>query len=284
LKKLGALGSAAGLALIILVYGQDIWGALAFANLRFHPDIPWAAPTMAGLLAVLLAYLNGAGWPRRTADARRRLLRFNPMPKLVFAQALLAGVLALAALGGFWLVTSDLVHIPRGLTPDMHGYPLPIVISLFIMGCIAAPLSEEAAFRGYAQGVLERAWGYAPATIIGSALLFAAAHVIQGLSLPKLSLYFTAGVIFGAIAYLTNSLLASIVVHSLGDAMGFLLLWPHDAQTHGLISEGGHDPVFWPALIALVVFTPLALWAFTCLAAMTRSDRASNMMLGLAAA
>ena len=272
------------IALPIVAYGQDIWGALAFANLRFRPDLPWAAPTMAVLLVLLMRYLGGAGWPRRGAETRRRLLRLNPVAPRVFIQAMIAGVLALGALGGIWLVTSDLVHLPRGLTPDTSGYPLPTVISLFVMGCIAAPLSEEAAFRGYAQGLLERAWGWAPAAVVGSSVLFAAVHIPQGLDLAKLSLYFLAGLIFGSIAYLTNSLLASMAVHSLGDVLGFLLLWPHDMLPHGMISQGGTDPVFWPAVAATIIFTPLALMAFARLARMREDPSAAIPVAGLATA
>ena len=274
--KLKALFWAAALALVITAYGQDIWAGLVIANLRFRPDIPWAAPLMAGLLALLFLYLGGAGWPRSTAKARRRLLRLNRVSLDVFIQAVLAGALALFALGGAWIVTSDLIHIPKGLTPDVRGYPPLTIASFLIMACLAAPLSEEAAFRGYAQSILERAWDWAPAAIIGSSVLFAAVHVVQGLSAPKLGLYFLAGLIFGSIAYLTNSLLASIAVHSAADVMGFLVLWPHDAQPHRLISEGGTDPVFWPALIVLAVFTPLALAAFKRLAVMTRARRAHD--------
>jgi membrane protease YdiL (CAAX protease family) len=275
--KLATFGRAALIAFVITLIGQTLWGLLALANLRFGVAVPWAPALMVVILAGLMAYLNGAGWPRRTAPARRTLLRLNPIPPACFAQAVLAGVLAVVALGGLWLVTSDLVVLPRGLTPDASGYPIQTVAAILAVACIAAPLSEEAAFRGYAQGMLEKAWGSAPAAIIGASVLFAAVHVIQGFSLPKLGLYFTAGLIFGAIAYLTNSLWASMVVHSFADLTGFLLLWPHDARPHGMISAGGSDPVFWPALAALVIATPLALAAFHRLAAM-RGQRAPATM------
>jgi membrane protease YdiL (CAAX protease family) len=197
------------------------------------------------------------------------------MPWRVFGWAVLAGALGDIALGGAWIATSDLIHLPAGLTPSMKGVPLTTAIALLIMGSLAAPLSEEAAFRGYAQGILERAWVWAPAAILGSSVLFAAAHVTQGLFLPKLSLYFFAGLIFGTVAYLTNSLYAAMVVHSLADFEGFLLLWPHDAKAHVLVTEGGHDPLFIPAVVALAVALPLCVLAFRYLAAITAEQRAS---------
>jgi hypothetical protein len=118
--------------------------------------------------------------------------------------------------------------------------------------------------------MLERAWQWAPAAIIGSSLLFAAAHVLQGLSVPKLGLYFLAGLIFGTLAYLTNSLYAAMVVHCVADLEGFLVLWPHDAHPHALVTGGGHDPLFLPAVAAVAIFGPLSVLAFVRLAHMRR--------------
>jgi membrane protease YdiL (CAAX protease family) len=272
----GAFLIAAAVALLITAYGQGLWGLLVIANLRFHPEVPWAAIVMAILLSLLILYLSGNGWPRSTSARRHALLRWNPIPLPVFGWAILAGVLADIALGGIWIAASDFIHIPPGITPKMNGYPLVTVLSFLIMGSIAAPVAEEAAFRGYAQGLLERAWRWAPAAIIGSSILFAASHVLQGLSVPKLSLYFLAGLIFGTVAWLTNSLYASMLVHSLADIEGFLVLWPHEAHRHALMSEGGHDPLFLPAVAAVAISGPLALLAFHRLARITAGARAGG--------
>jgi membrane protease YdiL (CAAX protease family) len=261
-----AFGLAAIVALAITAYGQFLWGMLVLANLRFHPELPWAAIAMAGLLTFLILYLSGFGWPRSTSVARRRLLRWNSIPLPVFGWAVLTGIMADIAMGGVWIAVSDLVHIPPGATPKMTGVPLATVVSFLVMGSLAAPLSEEAAFRGYAQGILERAWQWVPAAIVGSSILFAAAHILQGLSVPKLSLYFLTGLIFGTLAYLTNSLYASMVVHCIADLEGFLVLWPHDAHAHAPVTAGGHDPLFLPAVAAVAIFGPLSLLAFYRLA------------------
>lgn len=262
LKAVFAPLAAAALAFAIAAYGEGLWGLLALANVRVHPEYPWAPLLMAILLALLILYLAGYGPPARTRTFRRHLLRWNPMPVRVFVCALVAGIFGDVALGGAWIATSDLIHIPPGITPSMKGIPLPTVIAFLIMAAAAAPLTEEAAFRGYAQGLLERAWKWAPVAIIGSSILFALAHIPQGLFLPKLGLYFVAGLIFGTVAYLTNSLYVAMIVHSIADFEGFLLLWPHDAQPHALVTEGGHDPLFAPAAAALVIFGPLCVLAF----------------------
>jgi len=271
---LKAFGLAAIVSVAITAYGQGIWGPLVVANLRLSPGVPWAAPLMAALLAGLILYLSGRGWPKGTSAARRRLLRWNAMPWPTFFLAIGAGLLALAAFGGLWIAASDLAHIPAGMQPKMTGVPLPSAIAFLIMSALAAPLSEEAAFRGYAMGLLEKAWNNAPAAIAGSTVLFAAVHVLQGLDPVKLGLYFAAGLIFATVAYLTNSLYAAMAVHSAGDVIGFTVLWPHDQQVHAM---GFGDPMFLPALAALVAFTPLALLAFRRLAKVSAPLRAPTV-------
>ena len=265
-----AFAAAAAISVAVVAVGQGVWGVMAMVNLKVSPAIPWAAPVMAAVLARLLLYLGGRGWPVSTAAARRRLLRWNPMPWPIFFLAVGTGVLGLAAFGGLWIAVSDLVHSPAGIQPEMTGVPLPTAIAFLLMGALAAPLSEEAAFRGYAMGILQKAWGYAPAAIVGSSVLFAAVHFVQGLDAIKLGLYFAAGLLFATLAYLTNSLYAVMVVHSLGDVLGFTLLWPHDQAHHAM---GLHDPMFLPAIGAMAVFTPLAILAFRKLHAAARDLR-----------
>ena len=270
LQAILAPAQALVLSFLVTAVGQGAWGLMVMANLRWAQEGPWCVPAMAGVLVLLLAYLGGAGWPKRTATTRRRLLRWNPIAPGVFLWAVFTGALALLALGGTWIVVSDLVRMPPNATPDVTGRPALFVVPILIMSCLAAPLSEEAAFRGYAQGILERAWGWAPAAVVGSSVIFALAHAPQGLFLPKLGLYFLAGLIFGTIARLTNSLFAAMVVHSLGDVMGFLVLWPYQSAPHRLVGEGGADAAFFSAAAVAAAFGVLALIAFIRLARMSR--------------
>jgi membrane protease YdiL (CAAX protease family) len=278
-RRVGGFALATAVSLGIVAYGQGLWQPLVIANIGFHPDIPWAAPTMAVLLAGLLSVLSGRIGPKAGADRRRELFRWNRMPWPTFFLALVAGVLGLAAFGGLWIAASDLVHVPAGVQPKLGHIPLATAISFLVMGALAAPLSEEAAFRGYAMGILQKAWNNAPAAIIGSTLLFAAVHFIQGIDAVKLGLYFGAGLIFALIGYLTNSLYAVMVVHSLGDVLGFTVLWPHDQVHHAM---GAADPLFVPALAATLVFTPLAALAFRKLARVSRPLRTPAEPVALA--
>jgi membrane protease YdiL (CAAX protease family) len=251
-------------ALVITAYGQGIWGALLVINLQTSPRVPWAVGVMAILLWLMWQYLGGRWWPRRTSNVRRSLLRASPVPRRVFGWAFLAGALSIAALSGCWIVLFQLVRMSPNVLADISEYPFLTVALVGVTASLAAPLSEEAAFRGYFQGPLERQFS-APVAVVMSSILFALAHGIHGFFWPKLLVYFLAGLSFGATAYLSNSILPGIAVHILADVTFFTLVWPYDAARR-LVSEGGADAWFWIHAAQAILFTVLAIFAFRGLA------------------
>ncbi|SRR5712692_5923876 len=110
-SRILAVAWSAILGLLIAVFGQGVWGALAVSNLRTSPAVPWAVPVMAILLWVMWQYLGGKWWPRSTTEARRRYLRANPVSGRAFAWALLAGTLSIVAFAGYWIVMVQLVKM-----------------------------------------------------------------------------------------------------------------------------------------------------------------------------
>ena len=69
------------MGLSIQVIGTLAWVALIRLNVRERPDVPWAAATQACLLALMLVWLSGHGWPRSTSAFRRfRLRLWQPQP------------------------------------------------------------------------------------------------------------------------------------------------------------------------------------------------------------
>src|SRR5712692_5336407 len=256
-----AVAWSAILAFLILAFGQGVWGALVVSNLRTSPAIPWAVPVMAILLWLMWLYLGGKWWPRSTAEARRRYLRANRVSGRTFAWALLACTLSLVAFVGYWIVMVQLVKMRGNALPDLNQYPLLTVVLMVVMGSLAAPLTEEPAFRGYCQVILEREFR-GPIAVLISSVLFALAHgPTQGFLWPKLLFYFLVGVVFGTTAYLTKSILPTIPVHIVGLLVFFSLVWPHDTNRR-LVSEGGADTWFWIHVAQVVLFTALTIPAF----------------------
>ncbi len=257
------------IASLISAGGAGVWTALILVNLAASPAIPWAVPAMALVLWLMWEYLGGRWRPRSTSAARRSYLRANVVSRRVFAWSLLAGVLAVVALAGFWIVMVELVGVGGNPTiPDYSKYPLLTVTLGLLMGSLVSPITEEAAFRGYFQSALERQFPAAAAIVISS-VLFALWHgPTQGFFWSKLLFYFLVGVAFGTTAYLANSILPVIPVHILGDLTFFFLIWPYDAA-RPLVSESGPDAWFWIRLAQAILFTALAIMAFRRLARVT---------------
>lgn len=229
---------AALLAFLILFVGQSLWGILLAINFNNSPKtVPWSVPAM-GLIVWLCWQYRGGRWPpRSTSEARRRDLRAVPVSRRQFILSLVGGVLAIVALAGWWIVFTQLSRTPPNVLDDPSKYPLLSVVLLVAMASLVSPIVEEIAFRGYCQGILERHFSGVTAVLLSS-LLFMLAHANHGFYWTKLSVYFLAGIVFGAIAFLTKSILASLPVHIVGDLIFFLWIWPRDSQ-RVLVSAAG---------------------------------------------
>jgi membrane protease YdiL (CAAX protease family) len=248
------------LALVITALAGGLWSALLISNLKSAPAVPWSVPVMALLLWLMWSYLDGKGWPRSTSEARRLYLRANPRSRRINLWGFVAGGLSVVALAGYWIALSQLVAMPPNLLPEMSRYPVLTVSLMTVMASLVAPFAEEAAFRGYFQVALERQFRGMTAVMISS-LVFALAHLAHGILWPKLLVYFMAGVVFGSIAYFTNSTLPAIAPHIMGDLAFFTLIWPYDANRR-IVLRSGADLWFWTHVIQAVGFTALAVWAF----------------------
>jgi len=267
-RRVGAIALASVIALAIVAYGQLAWGGLAYANVALTPRLPWAGPVMLALLGLLYWVLSGRALPNLGGETRRSLLNLNPVPIRTVAWSLAGGACAVVALAGLWIVLSQIMPWAPNLLPSTAGVPRGTLIVLLAVGSLAAPLSEEAAFRGYAQGLIERAFRPWTAVVIVSAM-FAAVHLTQGLYPGKLLVYFLAGLTFGATARLSGSIVPSILVHALADITFFTLVWPHDGLRTPVF-QGGVDLWFWIHLGQTAVFAPLSVLAFLRLARTAR--------------
>lgn len=179
---------------------------------------------------------------------------------------MLAGVLSIVALAGYWIVTFQLVQMPGNVLPDFSKCPMLTVVLALVMASLVSPITEESAFRGYCQMILEGEFRGAVAVLISS-ILFALAHVTQGFLWPKLLVYFLAGVMFGVMAYLTGSILPGIAVHIVADLTFFALVWPYDTKRQ-LVWKVGADRWFWLHMLQAIIFTALAVIAFRRLASL----------------
>lgn len=205
------------MGLSIQFLGTLSWVAMIRLNVREHPDVPWAAAATACLLVLMLVWLSGRGWPRRTSAFRRFHLRlWQPEPGAWSGESLVTILNLIGAMVGL----SVLYALIGSLRPpaDLSPYPTTAIrISALIMSPMVAGVVEEMAFRGYMQRHLERI-GPTFAIMVTSAV-FTLLHVTQGAAYlltfgPGI---FIASVVYGHLALKSGSILPGMALHFTGD-------------------------------------------------------------------
>jgi membrane protease YdiL (CAAX protease family) len=249
---------------------SGIWAGFLIANLKMTPALPWAVIPVGLVLWAAWSFLGGQWGFARSKAARATYLRAGPLPTRTMLWATAAGLLGIVALAGFWIVLHALVRTPSNPLADVSQYPLLTVIIAFAMAGISGGVSEEAGFRGYFQGTLEKhglGWG----SVVIAALVMAPVHAqTQGFVWPNIVFYLLVDAMLGALAYLTKSIRPGVVVHSIGLFVFFMLIWPTDAA-RPMFAAGGDHTWFWIHVGQTAVFALLSLAAFGRLARLLRT-------------
>src|SRR5207237_7477117 len=90
---------------------------------------------------------------------------------------------------------------------------------------VVAGVVEETSFRGYMQGPVERRYGPAIAILL-TGILFGLAHFTHPeVGLILMPYYLAVVAVYGALAYLTNSIFPSMVLHAGGNILSTLALF-----------------------------------------------------------
>ena len=256
------------------------WAALASANSRYWTAVPWAVPPTALYLWLFWRYVQGAGWPRSTSEARRTSCRANRLSEDVWGAALLAGGLGLFALVLFLGVMNRLVRLPAQPTDDLAHVPLVTLVPLLLMSAAVAGIAEESSFRGYMQGPIERRHGPVIAILVTGSLFGFVHFTHPEVTLILMPYYLAAAAIYGALAYLTNSILPGVVLHAGGNVFSAIGLfaggraeWQATSNPAPLIWETGADASFWIGSAAALIVGAAAVWAYAALAGVAREPR-----------
>jgi membrane protease YdiL (CAAX protease family) len=262
--------------MLVMIAGTIPRNVMFAANLRYHASAPWAVPLTAVYLWLFWRYLQGVGPPESTAKERRIGLRANRVSGRVWAWALLAGGSGIVALVLALRVANRMLVLPRQQLPDLAGVPEVTIVSLLLMAAPVAGIVEEAAFRGYMQGPIERRHGL-PIAILVTGTMFAVAHL--DFTLILWPYYVAVAAIYGTVTYLTNSILPAVVLHTGGNVYSNVDLlrhgqaeWQASSGPAALIWTTGADASFWMAIGALVVVAAAMALAYVELARVVRSS------------
>lgn len=256
--RLPTLVRGSTVALGILLVGQFPPGLFLALALRYTPTLPWfPAATVVWLLAYW-AYLDGRWQPSATTAHRRQLLRARPLAPRTWFAALLAGGFGMLSVLSGALLTSLVIELPpaASVVPiDLSPYPWWTAWAAVLNVALVAGVVEEAAFRGYMLSVVQRRHGWRVG-ILGVAILFYVVHRTHAYAVVEFVPFFLAySLLQGLLVYFTGSILPSVVLHALGDA----LILPIQ---YGVVANPLGDSVV--AHVAAVggfgVATLLALW------------------------
>jgi membrane protease YdiL (CAAX protease family) len=267
----------AGLAAGLL--GTGSWAALISANIRRWPDVPWSVPVMALVLAAWWQYFaRGRGWPAATAEARRLAARANPVPDHLWGAAIGAGILGLVGVLLLQGILARLVSLPQQHDLDPSQFPLATVFAWVIIGALVSGIVEETAFRGYMQRGIEQRHGPVVAILVTGSV-FALAHFThREVGLVLLPYYVAVAVVYGGLAYATNSTLPSMVLHAGGNALSAFGLfaqghseWQLGTQSAPLVWQSGVDAAF---VVNVAAFLAVGLGACMAYRALFSAARA----------
>jgi membrane protease YdiL (CAAX protease family) len=141
---------------------------------------------------------------------------------------------------------------------------------LLVMASIVAGVTEEAAFRGYMQGMIERRHGVVLAVIVSGAL-FGLLHFPNHpadvfLMLPY---YIAVSAVYGGLTWAADSILPALVLHAAGDVIVLTRWWltgrPEwqvGTTPTPLVWEGGIDLSFVLAFVAAVGLTTMTALSY----------------------
>ena len=191
--------------------------------------------------------------------------------------AVVAGGLGLVAVVLLQGVTNRLVTLPQQRDLDVSQFPFVTVLLWVLMSSVVAGVVEEASFRGYMQGPIERRHGPVIAILVTGSLFGFAHFTHPEVTLILMPYYLAVAAVYGALAYLTNSILPSMVLHAGGNVLGAFDLfargrseWQALSSPKPLIWETGADASFWISLVAALIVGAAAVWAYAALASVAR--------------
>ena len=271
--QIPSLLRAVVVGLSVGLLGTLSWTKLLTTNLRYGSHMPWSVPIMVILLVAWWHYFaRGRGWPPSTQEARRRSARVNPLPDHLWGPAVGTGLLGLSSILLLQGVLGRLISLPQQQDIDPSGFPLVTVLAWTIMGALVAGVVEEIAFRGYVQSAIERRYGVATAILVTGSLFGLAHFSHPEIGITLLPYYIAVSVVYGGLAYATDSTFPSMILHSAGNIFSAFSLftqgrseWQLGNTQPTLVWQSGVDAAFVGNVILLLVVSTGTYLAYKAL-------------------
>ena len=265
------IASAVLFGVAVLFAGNLPWVVLlAPGNLALVPTVPWAVVPMAIYLRLYWKYIGGRIGPSETAARRREQLRANSLDARLWALAIVSGLTGFGAILALTAVMARLVTLPSGQIVFPSGVPAVTAATLLVMASLVAGVTEEAAFRGYMQGPIERRYGLLLGILVNGTA-FGLLHFPNhpDAVIPMLPYYIAVAAVYSGLTWATNSILPAVTLHVGGDvwSLGRLWLtgrpeWQRSDAPPPLVWDGGVDSSFLWACALVVAFTAATIASY----------------------
>lgn len=211
---------------VVLLTGNWI-AVLTRLNLSHGTAVPWAIVPVGIWLWLWWQFIGGRWGADFDPETRRTSLRANRLPPGLWVPALGAGLLGFATLVALLSLAARLVPLPAG-TPITTPPEMPVatVVILLTMQSVMAGVTEEAAFRGYMQSMIERRHGLLIAILVNGivfGLLHFSSHPRDVLLM--LPYYVAVAAVYGGLTWAADSILPAIVLHTGGDIIVLIRWW-----------------------------------------------------------
>ena len=278
--------AAIGIGVLVLLAGNVPFNLLRASNLQVGLALPWAVLPAALYLWAYWQFIGGRWGTSASAAKRRDNLRANKLSVREWAAGLLGGLLGFGALVALLTLAARLVALPAAspiVTPP--GMPVATMFVLIVMGSIVAGVTEEAAFRGYMQGPIERRYGLAAAILVNGTL-FGLLHFPSHPAdvVWMLPYYIAVSAVYGGLTWAANSILPALVLHAGGDVVVLTRWWltgrPEwqiGSTVHPLVWDSGVDGHFVLTAIASAVFVAATAVAYLAVRRLRLAERPTPM-------
>lgn len=166
-----------------------------------------------------------------------------------------------------------MVVLPVQPTEELTDVPKFTLVVSLVMSALVAGIVEETSFRGYMQGPLEKRYGPTIAILVTGALFGFLHFTHREVTIVLMPFYMSVAAVYGALAYITNSILPGVALHAGGNLFSAILLlaggrseWQGSTDPESLIWNSGADVSFLISVLAFLAVTAAAVGAFKMLA------------------
>jgi membrane protease YdiL (CAAX protease family) len=259
-QRLPVLVRAVITGLLVTMVGTGTW-MLAYSLI----PAPWSVAFQAVFLLLYVRYFSGHWWPRATAEVRKESFRSVKMTGVVWKWSLLAVLLYIVIIQSVNVVSFRIIELPIAKFEETYGtfqnFPLWINWLIIIISALSAGVIEEIGFRGYMQVPLEKRFGPV-ISIVVTTVFFVILHFNQAWAPFMIIHLIVMAVLWGALTYASDSLIPSIIAHTIQDIIYFSywftgIVGRFEEQ---IIAETGIDTPFIIWTLILVISLTLFFW------------------------